>query len=210
MKGALANTGLVDARGGSVTVNGTATNSGVIEAEAGDVTFAGALTNTGTIETLGGTVAAMGAVTGAGQASIAGGLVDCGSIFSENVTFTGTSGTLELATSQTYAGTIAGFSKSGGTFLDLGDINFIDAGEATYSGTKTGGTLTVTDGKHTAHIALIGDYTASAFVAASDGHGGTIVHDPAAPGAGALLIQRFIGAMARMGRGWERPFGDDA
>jgi phospholipase C len=48
----------------------------------------------------------------------------------------------------------------------------------TYSGTASGGTLTVTDGSHTANIALLGNYTASTFVTSSDGHGGTNVVDP--------------------------------
>ena len=39
----------------------------------------------------------------------------------------------------------------------------------------TSGTLTVTDGVHTASIQLLGQYMASEFVAASDGHGGTII-----------------------------------
>ena len=46
----------------------------------------------------------------------------------------------------------------------------LDAG-GTYS-------LTVTDGTHTANIALLGNYLASTFVASSDGHGGTLVVDP--------------------------------
>ncbi len=199
--GSLTNTGTVDAQGGTLTVTGSSTNSGTIEALGGAVTLKGALDNIGTIETVGGAITVKGALTGASQATIDGGLIDCGSIFSQNVTFTGTAGTLELAKSLSYVGTIAGFSKSGGTFLDLGDIEFIDGGEATYSGTKTGGTLTVTDGTHTAHIALAGDYTTSTFVAASDGHGGTIVHDPAAPPAAIASPHRLIAAMAGLGAG---------
>jgi hypothetical protein len=38
--------------------------------------------------------------------------------------------------------------------------------------------LTVNDGSHSATIALLGQYLASAFVTASDGHGGTLVTDP--------------------------------
>ena len=37
------------------------------------------------------------------------------------------------------------------------------------------GTLTVSDGLHTASIQLLGDYTASEFAAASDGNGGTLI-----------------------------------
>jgi hypothetical protein len=48
--------------------------------------------------------------------------------------------------------------------------------------TSAGGTLHVTDGTHTANIALLGNYMASVFVAGSDGHGGTAVTDPPALG----------------------------
>lgn len=66
---------------------------------------------------------------------------------------------LELAKSQSYTATISGFSKTGGASLDLADVGFVGAGEATLKGSKTGGVLTVTDGSHTAHINLTGDYT---------------------------------------------------
>ena len=72
--------------------------------------------------------------------------------------------------------------------LDLVDIGFVNANEATFSGTATGGTLSVTDGTHIAKIALLGNYLASTFVAQSDGHGGTIVFDPPAIGAGNLAV----------------------
>jgi hypothetical protein len=39
--------------------------------------------------------------------------------------------------------------------------------------------LSITDGTHSANIALLGNYMASAFVASSDGHGGTYIIDPA-------------------------------
>jgi hypothetical protein len=49
-------------------------------------------------------------------------------------------------------------------------------------------TLHVTDGTHTANIALMGNYMASTFVASSDGRGGTLVVDPpAATGQNNLL-----------------------
>ena len=66
--------------------------------------------------------------------------------------------------------------------LDLGDIGFVSAAEATFSGTASGGTLTVTDGAHVSHVLLAGNYTQTGFVAASDGHGGTdITINPSAP-----------------------------
>jgi hypothetical protein len=39
----------------------------------------------------------------------------------------------------------------------------------------SGGTLSARDGMHMADIALLGSYMASSFVAASNGHGGTMI-----------------------------------
>ena len=68
--------------------------------------------------------------------------------------------------------------------------------EASFSGDASGGVLTVTDGTHTAHIHLAGDYTASTFVAASDGHGGTIVTDPPRADAFASAMAQLASAPA--------------
>jgi hypothetical protein len=43
---------------------------------------------------------------------------------------------------------------------------------------NNGGTLTVTDGIIAQSVALLGQYAASSFVMASDGHGGTLIADP--------------------------------
>ena len=45
-------------------------------------------------------------------------------------------------------------------------------------GNTSGGTLTITDGTHTANIALQGDYLSSTWTLSSDGNGGTLVVDP--------------------------------
>jgi len=44
---------------------------------------------------------------------------------------------------------------------------------------NTGGTLTVSDGLHAQRLALLGQYMASSFSMASDGHDGTLITDPA-------------------------------
>ena len=170
---------------GILTLGGSGKNSivssGLIETTGtGVLTLAGAVINSGTLGANGGTLAATGAVTGKGVASINGGTLDMTSTFNQAVTFAGATGVLELAQSQTYTANITGFSKTGGTSLDLGDIGFVSSSEATFSGAKTGGVLTVTDGTHTAHINLKGNYLGSTFIASSDGHGGTIVIDPKA------------------------------
>jgi len=153
-------------------------NMGLIEATGAGVLTVGPVTSDGTIATMGGAVTVTGPVTGTGVVQIDGGTVDVATAFDQNVTFTGATGVLGLGQSQSYTGTIAGFSFTGGTSLDLGDIGFVSSNEATYSGTVKGGVLTVTDGTHTAHIAFKGDYRASTFTAASDGRGGVIITDP--------------------------------
>jgi hypothetical protein len=174
--------------------------------DAGRLTLGGggknSIVNAGTLQVGGsGTLILAGAVTGAGRAIIDGGLLDCASSFNEAVTFTGKTGVLELAQSRTYTATVSGFSKTGGTSLDLDDIAFSKATTAGYAGTKKRGVLTVTDGTHTANIHLKGNYLNSTFVVSGDGHGGAIVHDPAAPAlsppwAPAALAQRFVAALA--------------
>ena len=67
---------------------------------------------------------------------------------------------------------------TGNDSIDFADINFATIQTPTFSGTSSGGTLSVTDGTHTANIALLGNYMASTFVASSDGHGGTSVVNP--------------------------------
>jgi hypothetical protein len=161
--------------------------------------------NTGLLEAVNGNLTVGGAVTGAGSAVINAGTLDFASSFSQNVTFSGSSGQLELANSQAYKGSITGFSTSGGTSFDLRDIGFVSASEATFSGFKTHGVLTVTDGAHTATITLEGNYTNSSWTASSDGHNGVIVVDPAgpqmAPPPAPPSPPVFISAMAGMGAG---------
>src|SRR5262249_1136027 len=48
-------------------------------------------------------------------------------------------------------------------------------------GNNSPGTLTVSDGTHSANIAFSGDYSLANFTAYSDGHGGTAIVDPPSP-----------------------------
>ena len=173
---------------GTLTIAGAVTNAALIETsgKSAALTLKGAAANTGTLYAAGGVLTVLGAVTGTGAGRIIGGTLDLGGAFTQNVTFAGTTGVLELARSTTYTGTISGFSKTSTTSLDLVDIAFGAGTKATYSGTATSGTLTVTDGTHTSHLKFAGNYLASAWVVSSDGHGGTTVVDPA----------KLIGAIA--------------
>ncbi len=199
--------GVVNANGAAALTLGvtTATNAGLIEATgAGGLVIQSAVKNNGTLAAQGGTLTVNGAVTGMGRATVNGATLDFASSFTQNVAFTGTAGVLELARSQSYTGRVSGFSKTGGTSLDLRDIAFVSANEATFSR----GILTVTDGTHTAHIRLAGNFTGSTFIASSDGHGGVTVIDPPNGGSASVVPLRpldtaarhqFIAAMAGLG-----------
>ena len=93
-------------------------------------------------------------------------------------TITISSGTLKLDNSQNFGGTVAGLATSGVQNVDLADINFATLQTLGYSGNTLSGTLTVTDGTHTAILALLGNYTVANFKTSNDGHGGTLVTDP--------------------------------
>lgn len=197
----MTNSGLIEASGtGFISVLSTVTNGGTIQADKGSmISLNAGVANAGVLEANGGTLVVYQNAIGAGSAVINGGTLQFVKGFSENVSFTGSGGRLDLGKSQTYAGAITGFSATGGTKLDLADIKFVSAGEATFSGTASGGTLTVTDGTRTAHIALTGDYLGSSFHVAKDGSGGVVISAttpsaPPAPGA-------FVSAMAGLGGG---------
>ena len=115
----------------------------------------------------------------------AGTTVDIPASSAQDVTFEGSTGTLRLDLSTSFAGTVAGM---GGTdAIDFADIAPTLVQAPSYAGNSLGGTLTVTDALHTANIALIGNYMAASFAASSDGHGGTNVVE-AAPSNQTMLV----------------------
>ena len=89
---------------------------------------------------------------------------------------TSVGGTLQLDDSQHFGGTISGFGVPGG--IDLRDIAFGSGTTLGYAGDASSGTLTVSDGTHTATLNLLGQYAAGNFTLHSDGNGGTLVTDP--------------------------------
>ena len=72
---------------------------------------------------------------------------------------------------------MAGFDSN--DVLDLADLAFGSNTTLGYAanGNNTGGTLTASDGTHTANIALLGQYAAASFVMSADGFGGTLIHE---------------------------------
>jgi hypothetical protein len=94
----------------------------------------------------------------------------------QSATFTGTTGTLKIDHSVAFTAPVSGLA--GADALDLADISYGAKTTATFSGNTIGGTLTVTDGTHTAKILLQGNYLTSSWTLSGDGHGGTVVVDP--------------------------------
>jgi len=74
-----------------------------------------------------------------------------------------------------FRGKISGFSIP--DEIDLTSVSFASA-TLGYSGNALSGTLTVTDGVHTAKLAMLGQYVAGNFHLSADGHGGTLITDP--------------------------------
>ena len=94
----------------------------------------------------------------------------------QSVSFAGTTGTLKLGDALAFTGQVSGLAEADA--LDLADVRYGANTTATFLGNADGGTLTVTDGTDTAHIALVGDYLGSGWTLSSDGHGGARVVDP--------------------------------
>jgi hypothetical protein len=66
-------------------------------------------------------------------------------------------------------------------FIELTDVNFWSLHPLVYTpanAANTSGTLTVTDGTHTAHIKFVGTYTLASFTHVNDGIGGVKITDP--------------------------------
>lgn len=83
-----------------------------------------------------------------------------------------------LDASSSFGGLVARFGIP--DHLDLRDIAFGSGSQLSFAeaGSNLSGTLTATDGVHTANILLLGQYTAGQFTSASDGLGGTLIGDP--------------------------------
>jgi hypothetical protein len=93
---------------------------------------------------------------------------------SGKITFAGPAGTLQLDNPWAFSGKVAGFG--GQDEIDLADVSFGAQTTLGYARDgRAGGELKVSDGIHSANIALLGNYMASTFATASDGHGGTLI-----------------------------------
>lgn len=109
-----------------------------------------------------------------------------------SIDFASNGGLVQLDYSQGFNGTISGFASPPGVTeaIELEDITFGAGTSAkfTEAASNNSGTLTVTDGTHTANLTLLGQYSTANFSLSSDGHGGTVITDPAVGSAGSLLL----------------------
>jgi autotransporter passenger strand-loop-strand repeat protein len=161
---------------GGVEIVSAGTTTATVVSSGGQEVISSGGTAIGTVIESGGLelVRSGGIVSGA---TIAGGRLEIesgGAVASSTITFAG-SGSLVLD-STTFRGKIAGFDSLAET-IDLTTVSFASA-TLGYTGNTLSGTLTVTDGTHTARLAMLGSYVAANFHLADDTHGGTLVFDP--------------------------------
>jgi hypothetical protein len=178
-------------------INGALLGDGTFQIDAGatlqfntSATLSGPIVNYGNVEIHSGVleIAQGAAVTGTGNF-----IIDDAQVLafdgaaSSNVTFAGLSGRLILNDPTHFTGTISGLN--GDDAIDLANIDPTANPHASvgYSGGIS--TLTVTDSLgHNDILKLTGDYSASTWNFASDGHGGTVVVDPPPATNGATTV----------------------
>jgi autotransporter passenger strand-loop-strand repeat protein len=169
--------------GGLEIVSGSAGGT-VVEAGGSAVVSSGGTANALVLNGGSATVLSGGAISGAilsgGTLEIASG----GSVLSSTIAFAG-GGSLVLDDTR-FRGKIAGFDSLAET-IDLVAIAY-HSGTTTlgYTGNALSGTLTVTDGTHTARLAMLGNHAAADFTLADDGGGHTLVSDPPVDSSGHL------------------------
>jgi hypothetical protein len=176
----------IDTGAGSFTNHGTVLSNG-----AGGLEVKGNIFSDGMLEARAGLLKIDGDVSGGGHAVIDGGNIEFAAASDAIVQFSGSSGgTLVLDDPIHFTGQIAGISGIG----DVLDLKGFDAvhdpvvaltGAGSYdSGTDTTSLLVkdqTTDQSVT--LKLAGDYSASTWTVADDGHGGVNIADPPASGA---------------------------
>ncbi len=169
--------------GGLEIVSGSAGGT-VVDAGGSAVVSSGGTANAMVLNGGSATVMSGGAISGA---TISGGTLEIasgGGVMSSTISFAG-GGTLMLDDTK-FRGKVAGLDSPAET-IDLVAIAY-HSGTTTlgYSGNTLSGTLTVTDGTHTARLAILGDHALANFTLADDGHGGTLVSDPPVDSSGHL------------------------
>jgi autotransporter passenger strand-loop-strand repeat protein len=113
----------------------------------------------------------------------------------QTVSFTGSTGVLALDNLAGFRADISGLGAPNQQ-IDLGGFAYASSETASWTPTGTSGTLVITDGAKTASLTLIGSYVSGDFQLSDDGHGGTLLSDPAAKPAAEPAPSRFAQAVA--------------
>ena len=179
----LHNNGTIIASGSNALTIDTGTNevinSGTLRATgSGGLVIHSDIANSGLLWANGGNITIDGNVSGTGSALIDGiATFETAGAFSEDVTLdAGASATLKIDHAADFHGTVVGFDSN--DVFDVADLAFGSSATLGYAtnSNDTGGTLTASDGTHTANIALLGQYTAASFEMSADAFGGTLIH----------------------------------
>jgi hypothetical protein len=96
--------------------------------------------------------------------------VEINGVSDQSVNFEGTTGELKLNDAGAFTGQVSGLA--GSDAFDLADVSFGPNTTVTSLGNTTGGTLTVTDGTHTANVSLVDNCLSSNWDLSSNGSGG--------------------------------------
>ena len=176
----------------------TIANSGVIKLENGaTLILSGTVVNSGALFASGSdSLLKIEGVVSGGVAGVGNGVVEIAGSSRENVTFqSGGSGGLQLdGTGSAYTGKVTSFGQGGlnpNQFLDFASVtSTTGVGQFTYTpanASDTSGTLTVTDGTHSASATLVGHYVQADFHA--ENIGGTLaITDPTLIYTGAVFL----------------------
>ena len=154
-------------------------NSGTLGATgSGGLVIYSDITNSGLLWVNSSSITIDGNVSGTGSALMDGvATFEMGGVFGENITLgAGARATLKIYHAADFSGTVAGLD--GDDVLDLADLAFDGNTTLGYTANTNnkGGTLTASDGTHTASIDLLGQYMTSSFAMSADGVGGTLIH----------------------------------
>jgi hypothetical protein len=116
--------------------------------------------------------------------------------YSGSITFAGATGSVTIDDPEDFSGKIGG-QLAIGDVIDLAGITAGSSATLAYSGNNSPGMLTVSDGIHTANIALLGNYSLANFTVASDGHGGTSLVDPPIVNAESSAIDQQLALLSQ-------------
>lgn len=142
-----------------VSPNVTGMGAGTVEVASGKLELGGVLSGTLALSIDAGTTLILDKAAAAGTA----------------VSFKGSGAAMQLNDAADFHGAISGFGA--GNSIDLRSVayNPLTGPSLQYVAGKTGGLLTVSDGAHTASLAMVGLYSGSGFIVGSDGHDGSLI-----------------------------------